>query len=353
MKIKNINRAISAIVLCTIVIVVVLFYLSKASIYRGGGFKRDFASGPPLSLTSILDLRYDSYYIAGYTRKAIYLANRVSLFSLLRVELGNLDTTCIWIGRHFPEDIKFKDLSIKVDSPYYYIADGYIPFVYKGNLSSGDGEILDFRKSYFLDFFPVTDSTMVVKSLLRDGSVHLGLVDQSNGGIYYAKDLLEKQIDGIFCTDGELFKTDNGDLVYVYFYRGQYILIDPTLSLRERFETIDTTRRAKIKPVSYDGDVFSYKNMPPFVNKNGTVYSNHLYVQSALEGDSETYGLRDGYVVFDLYRINDGKYINSFSIKGRGQDVRGFCVGENEILVLMKRELIRYQRSQAITDAVY
>jgi hypothetical protein len=43
-------------------------------------------------------------------------------------------------------------------------------------------------------------------------------------------ELLEKQVDGVFDTDGQLLRDDiTGELVYIYFYRNEFMVMDSNL----------------------------------------------------------------------------------------------------------------------------
>ncbi|MCG1037959.1 hypothetical protein KI686_16295, partial [Polaribacter sp. DS7-9] len=78
----------------------------------------------------------------------------------------------------------------------------------------------------------------------------LGSLTDTLPYIKLAPHILEKQIDGLFCTDGMLhYNRKRHQLIYLYYYRNQYILMDTLLNIVHKGNTIDTNRVAKINPV--------------------------------------------------------------------------------------------------------
>src|SRR5688572_2299592 len=76
-------------------LVVVLLFLSRDSIYSGGGFVRTFLNQQPALPVDTMDLEFDSYYLAGSASHTVYLGNIVSPFNVIALDAFSFDTTHI------------------------------------------------------------------------------------------------------------------------------------------------------------------------------------------------------------------------------------------------------------------
>jgi len=129
-------------------------------------------------------------------------------------------------------------------------------------------------------------------------------------------EILEKQIDGVFCVDGTMrFSKEIDRLVYTYRYRNQFIVMDTNLNVVARINTIDTTSKAKIKIATIKSTNSRTLASPPFVVNNQTsVYKQWLFVNSsllALNDDPDTFNTTS---IIDVYDIVNAKYLFSFYI---------------------------------------
>ncbi|WP_431244488.1 hypothetical protein ACQ9BO_09335 [Flavobacterium sp. P21] len=80
----------------------------------------------------------------------------------------------------------------------------------------------------------------------------------------------QKQLDGVFDTDGRLLYDETTQkIVYVYFYRNQFIAAGKDAELISRSRTIDTTSHARLK-VSYVKNSTERKmSAPPYIVNAG------------------------------------------------------------------------------------
>lgn len=127
---------------------------------------------------------------------------------------------------------------------------------------------------------------------------------------------LEKQLDGIFDTEGTLqYSKELKLFVYTYYYRNQFIVADSLLNVKFRGNTIDTTTMAdlKIVKIKRTGDTKLAKP-PETVNKNTSVYGSLLFVNSGLMGRFETKKVWDQASIIDVYDIVKNEYVTSFYI---------------------------------------
>ena len=134
--------------------------------------------------------------------------------------------------------------------------------------------------------------------------------------IKFAPDLLQKQIDGVFDTDGSLqYSSSLGKLVYVYYYRNQFIVTDHQLKLSYRGKTIDTNSVAKLKIATLLEQGIKQFSEPPFtVNASSSVFKNFLFVHSNVEGKFESQKMWNQASVVDVYDIVENSYQFSFYV---------------------------------------
>ncbi|WP_160143775.1 hypothetical protein [Chryseolinea soli] len=166
--------------------------------------------------------------------------------------------------------------------------------------------------------------------------------------------ILERQIDGVFCTDGMLhYSPVLRRVVYVYYYRNQYILADTNLARVNRFRTIDTTSRARIKVSIIDSDGSTTLGVPPVVvNRRSCVFGVWLFIQSGLVGDNEDPNDLSRYALMDVYNLATHQYKFSFYLPFAGRNqLTSFAVFENRIAAVYGQHLFAYEmRPDAFWD---
>ncbi len=93
------------------------------------------------------------------------------------------------------------------------------------------------------------------------------------------------------------------------------MVMDTSLHLTYRGNTIDTTTQAKIKVALVESENYHTLASPPlFVNKRGRVYDNRLFVNSNLQAKNEHISSFNEGAVVDVYDLTDGKYHFSFYV---------------------------------------
>ncbi len=105
----------------------------------------------------------------------------------------------------------------------------------KQNLFFSNGISLTSNNFAFRKYDQILKQNILAKNSFNPGS----------SPVIESKDLLQKQVDGIFCTDGMMsYCKKSGKLIYVYYYRNQFICADSNLHLIYRGNTIDTNQFA-------------------------------------------------------------------------------------------------------------
>src|SRR5690606_27633545 len=115
---------------------------------------------------------------------------------------------------------------------------------------------------------PVYTNCYVLRAF-NASRTELHLAHYSNGRLNIHPALLQKQIDGIICTDGILvYDSEQQRLFYVYYYRNQFLCLNSTLDLLYRGNTLDTISRVKISITSQNGSHERTLATPPRIVNN-------------------------------------------------------------------------------------
>lgn len=313
---KKLVVSLSGSMVSSLVVVAGLIFFSGVLRDRRGSFLRLFPSHPVLEKLSY-DIKYNSYYLAGVTANHIYLGNTVSPLHMLILNTVKPDTQHVWLDIEGVMDQKFWSLRIAVDSPYFYAYDGAVPRIYKGRISDWKAKRFPHDKEYFLDLVPVGPSSFFIKSLNGEtGESMLGKITTDSPYYHFDTTLLEKQVDGVFCTDGTMLRDPLGKvLFYVYRYRNQYLVLDTNLNKNATGQTIDTNSYAKVRVgMLNEGKTRQLASPPQTVNAHSSVYGDWLFIQSNVLAKNEHRSAHDRASVIDVYDRLTNDYLFSFYI---------------------------------------
>lgn len=234
---------------------------------------------------------------------------------------------------------------IQIDSPFFYLMDGVKPVILRGSA-------LDFHLNKQMNSTPYfTGGITLTKNSFAFRSVYNGIGNKLiKQGIMLdslkTTTLLEKQVDGMFCTDGEMVKVPGSSkMFYVYYYRNQFLCADSNLNLLYKGKTIDTISHAQIKVARIKSSGQITMAAPPLiVNKRACANEKYLFVQSALRANNETDYMIKNVSMIDVYAVKDGKYQFSFYLPDfRGHKVRDFKVYGQSLYALYDHYLYKYQ----------
>ncbi len=130
------------------------------------------------------------------------------------------------------------------------------------------------------------------------------------------QNLLKKQVDGLFDTSGQLvYNAQTHQIVYTYFYRNQFLIMNPKLELLLTGKTIDTISQAQVKVAkikSKNQNVLA--EQPLLVNRLVATFGHYLFVNSALIGKHEPKIMWDKASIIDVYNLKNNTYAFSFYI---------------------------------------
>jgi len=300
---------------------------------------------PPSKVTpgNILDFKTKGWSFVGYSSDSIYIGNLYTPDRLVGVDSDLRDTISVKLG--IPDHTKLtKSYFNLVDSSSVYTLDGNQPLLLEGN---NGNRILEpaSKPPYFTQAIHTAGNSFVLR-IVQGGQNRLVTYTTDSAGFKMTANLLEKQVDGIFCTDGNLIKVPNSNkIIYVYYYRNQFICANDNLNLLYKGKTIDTVSHAHIK-VEYIKSLneTTISSPPLYVNKQSAANEKYLFIHSALIADNEVAESLDKVSVIDVYAVKDGKYQYSFYLPDfRGNKVRDFKVYGQSLYALYDHYLYKYQ----------
>jgi uncharacterized membrane protein YphA (DoxX/SURF4 family) len=333
-------------------IVSLLFMLSEDIIHHRNNFVRRFA-GNAVKVTEI-DLKFSSYYFAGTAKDKIYLGNYTQplLVTTFDTLLHKKEKFKIHPNQ---TDFLFQSVQVRILPPNFYLIDGSVPIIYKGNTKDWRAYVKWNGTVAFSHYQLIDSLTLAIRSNDNSkGESQLGSLYFGNKSeAHFNVNLLQKQIDGIFDVDGMLhYDKDLQKLVYVYLYRNQFIVADKTLHLNNRGKTIDTISRAQIKVADVKSRHERKLAAPPLtVNKSSAVCKNLLFVNSALLGKYEPAEMWKEASIIDIYDLNTQSYQGSFYIYNIGKEkLKNFFVQDNNFYGFIGQYLVHYKLNRRLTS---
>lgn len=333
-------------------LIVGLFLSSEHIIKKENSFIRRFGQHPVRD-EKVFDLGVNSYYFAGIAGDNIYLGNVTAplVLTMLDTSLTAINAVKIQLDN---TDHPFRSIQIKVQPPCFYVYDGNVPVIYRGELGDSLAHTISMGDCYFsqLQVIDSTNFAFRAQSIMTRTQVLGTLRLNHEPEVILNYSLLEKQVDGMFDTDGHLLLDDvTGELIYVYAYRNEILVMDRELTLLRRLHTIDTVTRAQVQ-VRILPDGRHQMDAPPLqVNKISDVHGHVLFNESALMGKYESPKMWQRAVVIDMYRTDEQEYPGSFYIYNRGKNkMSRMLVTNTHLYVLRGSEIVRYRFAQAVTS---
>ena len=185
-------------------LILVLFLFSEDIMEKENPFIRRFPQASAAKIKGV-DLKNYSYYIVGVYEDKVYLANRKAPLQILEIDSDFKKKVkhTIKLDR---ENFRFKAIEIRFDAPFFYVTDGTVPVIYRGLISDWKAKVITEKQFYFSDIVFIDENQFAFRTQkLSNGENIMG---SGNGyikpKIIYSNQVLQKQKDGIFDTDGTL-----------------------------------------------------------------------------------------------------------------------------------------------------
>lgn len=347
---KIVSR-LALIFLLSIGLITGLFLMSEDMMQHSNSFVRRFPHAV-VTKEAEADLKFSGYYFAGISNDKVYLANYTAPLQLIVAEKGlrNIQRISLKINDdHYP----FRSVEVKVLPPFFYIMDGTVPIIFKGNVSDWQAHPLPKSKHYFLKAEPADGNIIAFREQQQStGENILGTYSYNDSmKVEYTPEVLQKQIDGFFDNDGTIqYSRHLKKFVYVCRYRNQYIVTDEKLKVDLRGKTIDTTSIAKLKVVSIESKGIKKLGAPPYtVNAYSAVYDHLLFINSGLRGKYETSKVWNQNSVVDVYDFVQNTYLLSFYVNKIGREkISGMTVWNDKLYVIIDHYLQEYQLGKPV-----
>jgi len=333
-------------------VVAALFLSSEHIIKEENNFIRRFAQHP-ITEEKVFDLGVNSYYFAGMADSLIYLGNYTAPLLLTAIDTALTEKTTIKIQPDNTDHL-FRSILVQVKPPHYYVYDGFVPVIYRGQPGQQIAQTISFEDSYFSQLQTIDSTGFIFRaqSSRTKANVLGRLTLKSKPEVRLNDTILEKQVDGMFDTDGQLLRDDvTGNLVYIYAYRNEYLVIDTGLNLLHRLHTIDTITRAQVNVYTLSDGSHKMDAPPLKVNKTAEVHGGVLFNESNLMGKFEDAELWSKAVIIDMYRTDKQEYLGSFYVFRRGKNkMSRMFATDTHLYVLCGNEMVSYRFAQAVTS---
>lgn len=292
------------------------------------------------------DLKYNSYYISGYSENNIFLGNYTTPGSLLKMSNDLRDTQYIKI------DITNLDPKIQgnyktiVDSNQFFIYNGTARAIYQGSMDDKIAKSSFVFVPFFQEFIPIHNQSFVFRYINENTNMNSIRKNSYKKKSIENQQLLEKQVDGLFCTSGLMeYSKDLNQLTYTYLYRNEILIIDTNLNLVKKLKTIDPIDSAKFKVSTIKSDSSSVITSPSLlVNAKSSVWKNYLFVESRLMGKHEDDAKFKSSVVLDIYDLKKSKYLYSLYLPKQDKgNITQFKIINKYIYTLSDNYINRYE----------
>lgn len=342
---KKVILTLIMVLVTSILLVVLLFLSSEDIMQKQNPFIRRFTPNTA-ERTLTKDLHNYGFYFAGQHNGKVYLANTTSPLTVIELD-STLKNKKKYTIKLTTDNFPFRNVKTKINAPYFFLYDGSIPIIYRGLLSDWKAKVWVSKKPYFTTLQPVDSNRCVFRGQQFGTNENvLGTIELNDSlKIKKQRQFLQKQIDGVFDTDGTLIYSESlKKIVYTYFYRNQFIIADTALQRIDRGTTIDTTSQAKLKVVRMkkSGDI-KLATPPHTVNLRSTIFKQLLFNQSGLRGRYESKKNWNYASIIDVYDITKRTYLFSFYIYHENKmKMIELIATEKALYVIIGHQIVKY-----------
>jgi uncharacterized membrane protein YphA (DoxX/SURF4 family) len=329
----------------------ILHLKSEYEMHRENPFIRRFIKGSSSKIAETKLKNYSQYFVGAYQNQ-IFLGDSQAPLYIVSYDtlLKSKEQHKIQLER---EDFPFQSVQVKVLDSTFYVMDGTVPVIYKGNIKDWKAKLVMSNNNYYFSKTEIIDANTIAfrAQQLKTLDNILGVFSLTDTlKVDYAPMILQKQIDGFFDTDGlMLFDKPSQKLIYIYYYRNQFIVTDSKLNLLHRGNTIDTTSKAKLKVVAIKNTKQKKLASPPYlVNKTATVSNNLLFINSKLIGRYESKKMWKTASIIDIYNIEKKTYESSMYIYHYNEKkVSEMLIVNNNLFAIIGNQLHKYRLNRS------
>jgi hypothetical protein len=320
---------------CTIILL--FFYLTKGNEVLSGDFSRNMIRAKP-DLKIVFNLRIGTDYIAGQYADSIFLGNSMEIDSVESLNYINGKSKSHFVHHGVPAVTRFV-----VQHPYAFQIDEMNKRIVRTNLSDSS-DVKEFTLPPFTDAIALQGNSFALRTF-NDSKTELQLGKFSGDTVQRFPLLLQKQLDGILCTDGMLaYNEEEKRLFYIYYYRNQFLCLDSSMNLLFRGRTIDSISHVKIKvAITHDEKNRKLGSPARLVNSFAYSFDSLFFVLSHVVGKTEHADAHRNGSMIDCYRIRDGLYRYSIYLSNyKSQKLKQFAIADSQLFALYRNYLVVY-----------
>jgi hypothetical protein len=312
-------------------------------------FSRSFANAT-ITQEAIIEPDEKNLYFAGTDEGNIYFGHHRMPYMLIKCSKDLKHSEKIGLKMKGVDSVRSLDqFKIIVEPPYFYIANGMMPILVRGNIGHWIADTIVTKKDYyFTDVVPITSTTFALRSFSEyQNGLQLALLNRLDTPRFkFNFNLLTQQQDGLFSVYGYIipYKQEN-KIIYVYTYRNQYLVIDSNMQNHQIKNTIDSFSIAPIRVGSYNQNSQHALSSPGnVVNGASCVYKNNLYIKSTLLAKNEDVATFMNSSTIDVYDLKKGEYAFSFHIPNLNNNkFTDFRIVDDYIYVILKNKIAKFK----------
>ena len=329
-------------------VMIALFLSSEHIIKEGKEFTRRILPHP-LVEQEVLNLEKGGFYIAGYSEDELYLGNHGSPLEITTINLSSRNIRSNFLHIDDKGEM-YRMLKIIVMAPSIYVYDGTVPVIYKGTVGNTATTEISRNQAYFNQIAVTNNAGFIIRTRSSSTKEYLlGLLHpDSNPALQLRGGVLEKQVDGVFDSDGQLlFDASSDQILYTYAFRNQYIVMNSSGQILRKLRTIDPFDKVQITSISLSNGQHKIGAPALRINKLQAVYRGILFNISGVMSKSESRKKWRKSTVVDLYRTDRQEYIGSFYLPF-SNSVSGILVTNDFFFVLNGTNLNIYRYRDVI-----
>lgn len=349
-KDKRSVQYVCKIIMTVLVSGLFVVFTYRSSVYvikKENNFTRKFIPHA-IDYPKMTDLKNNSFYFAGSLNDTLYLGNTTAplIMGKLAPEFDHLILDTLDIDN---KNLAFSSIRLQVEYPNYMISDGRVPVIFEGIFPQNSATSKMTEKLFFSQLLWIGPSHYIFRThhkLKNENTVGSVMLNNKNDKIKFNHQFLEKQIDGLFDTDGILVKDGKTqEFIYTYFYRNEYRRINRDLKFLGNGRTIDSTSTAQIEVKKTKNGEIKMIRPPLKVNSLQYAYDGLLFNVSNLKGKHESDNIWKKSSIIDVYDYRKNDYLYSFPVQNvDGNKVRDILVTEQYFYVLISNDIMKYKR---------
>ncbi len=278
-------------------------------------------------------------YVAGLTTRNLYIGNLKHGVSLLQVDLRSMDREQISIQI---DDRELSHPHIRIDSPNFFVSDGHKAALYSGRLENWTTRRSHRHLVPFIDAQVISPSSTVLRAInSKDENAIVKISDMAPHQTI-SKDALMNQSDGLYSTAGALhYSRFKNKIIYVYYFRNEYILLDTMVNLYAKGKTIDTVSVANVNALQLTDDTYTLAAPLQMVNKCSFVFRDYLFICSVIMGSNDEEQIFRNSNTIDIYCLADLRYLMSFRVPDyEDQKLKSFYIREGVLVGCYRTRIV-------------